>query len=55
MKVDNATYVSKYLTCSKVKAEYQNRQETDTMERLMRLYLKEVVSIHEVPVSVIFD
>ncbi|GJU57585.1 putative reverse transcriptase domain-containing protein [Tanacetum coccineum] len=71
MKADNATYVSKCLTCSKVKYEYQNcqviidrltksayflpMQETDTMERLTRLYLKEVVSIHGVPVSIIFD
>ncbi|GKE04435.1 putative reverse transcriptase domain-containing protein [Tanacetum coccineum] len=30
-------------------------KETDTMERLMRLYLKKVVSRHEVPVSIISD
>ncbi|GJV63441.1 putative reverse transcriptase domain-containing protein [Tanacetum coccineum] len=30
-------------------------KETDTMERLTRLYLKEVVSRHRVPVSVISD
>ncbi|GJT73676.1 putative reverse transcriptase domain-containing protein, partial [Tanacetum coccineum] len=53
MKVEIATYVRKCLTCSKVKAEYQKQygllsvhflsmKETDTMERLMRLYLKEV-------------
>ncbi|GJZ34621.1 putative reverse transcriptase domain-containing protein [Tanacetum coccineum] len=49
MKVDIATYVSKCLTCSKVKAEYQKPSsllETDSMERLTRLYMKEVVSMH---------
>ncbi|GKC24505.1 reverse transcriptase domain-containing protein [Tanacetum coccineum] len=30
-------------------------KETDLMERLTRLYLKEVVSRHEVPVSIISD
>ncbi|GKD84439.1 putative reverse transcriptase domain-containing protein, partial [Tanacetum coccineum] len=30
-------------------------RETDTVERLMRLYLKEVVLRHGVPVSIIFD
>nr|GEV17316.1 hypothetical protein [Tanacetum cinerariifolium] len=29
--------------------------ENDSMEKLMRQYLKEVVSIHEVPVSIILD
>ncbi|GJR64954.1 reverse transcriptase domain-containing protein [Tanacetum coccineum] len=102
MKVDIATYVSKCLTCSKVKAEYQMSsgllvqpeipqwkwkkitmdfitklpktssgyatiwiiidhltksahflpmKETNTMKRLTRRYLKEVVSRHGVPVS----
>nr|GEY06052.1 reverse transcriptase domain-containing protein [Tanacetum cinerariifolium] len=106
MKTKIATYVSKCLTCSKVKAEYQKlssllvqpkipqwkwkkitmdfitklpktssgydtiwvivdrhtklahflpMKETDTMERLRRLNLKEVVSRHEVPISIIFD
>nr|GEV15433.1 reverse transcriptase domain-containing protein [Tanacetum cinerariifolium] len=101
-----ATYVSKCLTCSKVKVEYQKPsgllvqleisqwkweritmdfitkllntlsndntilviidcltksahflpvKETDKMERLMRLYLKEVVSRYGVPVSFILD
>ncbi|GJX91120.1 putative reverse transcriptase domain-containing protein [Tanacetum coccineum] len=100
MKAEITTYVSKCLTCSKVKAEYQKpsgllvppnisqwkwekitmdfitklpktssgydtiwviidcltksahflmMKETDTMERLTRLYLKEVVSRHGVP------
>ncbi|GJS67490.1 putative reverse transcriptase domain-containing protein, partial [Tanacetum coccineum] len=74
MKAEIATHVSKYLTCSKVKAEYQKpsgllviidrltksahffpMKETDMMERLMRPYLKEVVSRHGVPVSIISD
>nr|GEW41825.1 reverse transcriptase domain-containing protein [Tanacetum cinerariifolium] len=101
-----ATYVSKCLTCAKVKIEYQkpsgllvqpeipqwkwenitmdfvtklpkmkagqdticvivNRltksahflpmREDDTLEKMMRQYLKEVVSNHEVPVSIILD
>ncbi|GJQ96450.1 putative reverse transcriptase domain-containing protein [Tanacetum coccineum] len=106
MKAEIATYVSKCLTCAKVKAEYQKpsgllvqpvipvwkwenitmdfvtklpkttsgqdtiwvivdrltksahflpMKETDTMEKLMRQYLKEVVSRHGVPVSIISD
>nr|GEV73106.1 hypothetical protein [Tanacetum cinerariifolium] len=106
MKAEIATYVSKYLTCTKVKAECQKTssllvqpaipvwkwenitmdfvtklpktstgqdtiwvivdrltksahilpmKETDSMEKLTRQYLKEVVSRHEVPVLIIFD
>nr|GEU46129.1 hypothetical protein [Tanacetum cinerariifolium] len=106
IKADIATYVSKCLTCSKVKAEYQKpsdllvqpkiprwkgekikmdfvtklsktssefdmiwiiidrltksahflpMKETDSMKRLTRLYIKEVVSQHGVPVSIILD
>ncbi|GJW75525.1 putative reverse transcriptase domain-containing protein [Tanacetum coccineum] len=106
MEADIATYVSKCLTCSKVKAEHQKpsgllvqpeipewkwdkitmdfiiklpktssgydtiwvivdrltksahflpMKETDKMERLTRLYLKEVVSRHGVPISIISD
>ncbi|GJR45366.1 putative reverse transcriptase domain-containing protein [Tanacetum coccineum] len=105
MKAEIATYVSKCMTCAKVKAEYQKpsgllvqpiipvwkwenitmdfvtklpkttsgqdtiwvivdrltksahflpMKETDTMEKLTRQYLKEVVSIHRVPVLIIF-
>nr|GEY91487.1 hypothetical protein [Tanacetum cinerariifolium] len=79
-----ATYVSKCLTCAKVKAECQKPSgllvqpmipvwkwenitmdfvtkfpkkstETDSIENLTRQYLKEVVSRHGVPVSIIFD
>ncbi|GJS51210.1 putative reverse transcriptase domain-containing protein [Tanacetum coccineum] len=106
MKAKIATYVSKCLTCAKVKAEYQKpsgllvqpeipqwkgenitmdfvtklpkisigqdmiwvivdcltksahflpMKETDSMEKLTRQYLKEVVSRHEVPVLIISD
>ncbi|GJW13700.1 putative reverse transcriptase domain-containing protein [Tanacetum coccineum] len=106
MKAEIATYVSKCLTCAKVKIEYQKpsgllvqpeipqwkwenitmdfvtklprtaagqdtiwvivdrltksahflpMREDDTLEKLMRQYLKEVVSKHRVPVSIISD
>ncbi|GJX02801.1 reverse transcriptase domain-containing protein, partial [Tanacetum coccineum] len=105
-KVEIATYISKCLTCAKVKAEYQKpsgllvqpvilvwkwenitmdfvtklpkttsgqdtiwvivdrltksahflpMKETDLMEKLTRQYLKEVVSRHGVPASIISD
>ncbi|GJV29237.1 putative reverse transcriptase domain-containing protein [Tanacetum coccineum] len=41
MKADITTYVSKCLTCAKVKAEHQRPSETDSMEKLARKYLKE--------------
>ncbi|GJS54158.1 putative reverse transcriptase domain-containing protein [Tanacetum coccineum] len=95
MKAEIATYVSKCMTCAKVKAEYQKpskwenitmdvvtkllktasgqdtiwvivdrltksthflpMKETNSMEKLTRQYLKEVVSRHGVPVSIISD
>nr|GEY30965.1 retrotransposable element Tf2 [Tanacetum cinerariifolium] len=106
MKANIATYVSKCLTCSKVKAEHQRpfgllvqpkipkwkwekitmdfitklpktingydtiwviidrltksahflpMRENDPMEKLMKLYMKEVVTRHGVPVSIISD
>nr|GEW20755.1 putative reverse transcriptase domain-containing protein [Tanacetum cinerariifolium] len=58
MKAEIATYVGKCMTCTKVKAEYQKPSsllENDSMEKLMRQYLKEVVSRHGVPVSIISD
>ncbi|GJT06578.1 putative reverse transcriptase domain-containing protein [Tanacetum coccineum] len=106
MKADIATYVSKCLTCAKVKAEHQRPsgllvqpkipewkwdnitmdfvtklpkspqghdtiwvivdrltksaiftpiRETDSMEKLARLYIKEVVARHGIPVSIICD
>ncbi|GJS34691.1 putative reverse transcriptase domain-containing protein [Tanacetum coccineum] len=74
MKAEIATYVSKCLTCAKVKIEYQKpsagqdtiwvivdrltksahflpMREDDTLEKLTRQYLKEVVSKHGVPVT----
>nr|GEU29912.1 putative reverse transcriptase domain-containing protein [Tanacetum cinerariifolium] len=55
MKADIATYVSKYLTCLRVKAEHQNRLENNSMDKLARLYLKEVVTRHGIVVSIIYD
>nr|GEY70897.1 hypothetical protein [Tanacetum cinerariifolium] len=78
IKAEIATYVSMYLTCTKVKIEYQKpsagqdtlwvivhrltksayflpMREDDTLEKLTRQYLKEVVSKHGVPVSIISD
>ncbi|GJR72329.1 putative reverse transcriptase domain-containing protein [Tanacetum coccineum] len=106
MKADIATYVSKCLTCLKVKAEHQKpsgllvqpeipqwkwdnitmdfvtklprtqsgndtiwvivdrltksahflpMRENDPMDKLARLYLKEVVTRHGIPVSIIYD
>ncbi|GKB98523.1 reverse transcriptase domain-containing protein [Tanacetum coccineum] len=83
MKADIATYVSKCLTCAKVKAEHQRlsglllsqgydtiwvivdrltksaifvpMRETDPIEKLARMYLKEVVTRHGIPVSIICD
>ncbi|GKC27304.1 putative reverse transcriptase domain-containing protein [Tanacetum coccineum] len=106
MKADIATYVSKYLTCTKVKAEHQRSsgllvqpeipkwkwdnitmdfitklpkssqgydtiwvivdrltkfaifvpmRETDPIEKLARMYLKEVVMRHGIPVLIICD
>nr|GEZ97145.1 putative reverse transcriptase domain-containing protein [Tanacetum cinerariifolium] len=82
IKADIATYVSKCLTCAKVKAEHQKplgllvqpkipewkwdnitmdfvtklpKSETDPMDKLTRIYLKEVVTRHGIPVSIISD
>nr|GEV97568.1 putative reverse transcriptase domain-containing protein [Tanacetum cinerariifolium] len=78
MKAEMATYVSKCLTCAKVKAKYHKPsgllvqpeipqyrltksahflpiREDDSLEKLTRQYLKEVVSRHGVPVSIISD
>nr|GFB40303.1 putative reverse transcriptase domain-containing protein [Tanacetum cinerariifolium] len=72
IKADIATYVTKCLTCSKVKAEHQKPssllvivdrltksahflpiREIDPIEKLMKLYIKEVVTQLGVPVSII--
>ncbi|GKF13096.1 putative reverse transcriptase domain-containing protein [Tanacetum coccineum] len=81
MKSDIATYVSKCLTCAKVKAEHQRPsgllvqpkihkwkwdnitmdfvtklpRETDPLDKLIRMYLKEVVTRHGISISIICD
>ncbi|GJR53883.1 putative reverse transcriptase domain-containing protein [Tanacetum coccineum] len=58
MKADIATYVSRCLTCAKVKAEHQRPsglERLDPMDKLARIYLKEVVTRHGIPVSIICD
>ncbi|GJZ07448.1 putative reverse transcriptase domain-containing protein [Tanacetum coccineum] len=69
MKRDIATYVSKFLTGSKVKAEHQRpsvdrltksahflaTREDYSTEKLARLYIDEVVARHRVPMSIISD
>ncbi|GKD74297.1 putative reverse transcriptase domain-containing protein, partial [Tanacetum coccineum] len=73
MKAEIVTYVSKCLTCAKVKTatgqetiwvivdrltksvHFLPMREDDTLEKLTRQYLKEVVSRHEVPVLIIYD
>nr|GFA42494.1 putative reverse transcriptase domain-containing protein [Tanacetum cinerariifolium] len=68
MKADIAIYISKCLTCLKVKAEHQKpsdrltksvdflpMRENDPMEKSARLYMKEVLMRHEILVSIICD
>nr|GEV35933.1 hypothetical protein [Tanacetum cinerariifolium] len=69
MKRDIAMYVSKCLTCSKVKAEHQRpsvdrltksahflaTREDYIMEKLARLYIDEIIARHRVPMSIISD
>ncbi|GJX42485.1 putative reverse transcriptase domain-containing protein [Tanacetum coccineum] len=71
MKAEIATYASKCLTCAKTaagqdtiwvivdrltkSAHFFPMREDDTLEKLARQYLKEVVSKREVPLSIISD
>ncbi|GJY04333.1 putative reverse transcriptase domain-containing protein [Tanacetum coccineum] len=71
MKAEIATYVSKCLTCTKTEtgqdtiwvivdrltksAYFLPMREDEMLEKLMRQYLKEVVSRHGVPVLIISD
>nr|GFA93845.1 putative reverse transcriptase domain-containing protein [Tanacetum cinerariifolium] len=68
MKADIATYVRKYLTCAKINVEHQRPsgllaksaifapiRETDPLEKLAKLYLKEVVARHGILISIICD
>nr|GEV35517.1 hypothetical protein [Tanacetum cinerariifolium] len=54
IKADIATYVSKCLTCAK-SAIFVPMRETDPIEKLERMYLKEVVTRHKIPDSIICD
>ncbi|GJX14470.1 putative reverse transcriptase domain-containing protein [Tanacetum coccineum] len=56
MKKDIAMYVSKCLTCSKVKAGDKKPsaiRKDYKMEKLARIYINEIVARHGVPVSII--
>ncbi|GKE37244.1 putative reverse transcriptase domain-containing protein [Tanacetum coccineum] len=63
MKAIIAEHVGKCLTCSRVKVEYRLKKlahfiptkATDSMQTLTRLYIKEIVSRHRVPISIISD
>ncbi|GKC72121.1 putative reverse transcriptase domain-containing protein, partial [Tanacetum coccineum] len=62
MKAEIDTYVSKCLTCAKVivnrltkSAHFLPTRKDDSLEKLTRQYLKEVVLRHGVLVSIIFD
>ncbi|GJX37433.1 putative reverse transcriptase domain-containing protein [Tanacetum coccineum] len=57
MKADIATYVSKCLTCARVKAEHQRPSglENDPLDKLARFYLNRVVARHGIPALIIYD
>nr|GFB55869.1 putative reverse transcriptase domain-containing protein [Tanacetum cinerariifolium] len=57
MKADITTYVSKCLTCARVKAEHQRPSglKNDPLDKLARLYLNRIVARQEIPVSIICD
>nr|GFB64422.1 hypothetical protein [Tanacetum cinerariifolium] len=62
MKADIATYVSKCLTCAKAivdrltkSAIFTPIRETDPMDKLARIYLKEVITRQGIPVLIISD
>nr|GEU32155.1 putative reverse transcriptase domain-containing protein [Tanacetum cinerariifolium] len=58
MKANIATYVSKCLTCAKVKAEHQRPLgllDNDPLDKLARLYLNRIVARHKIPISIICD
>nr|GEV79944.1 putative reverse transcriptase domain-containing protein [Tanacetum cinerariifolium] len=67
MKANIATYVSKCLTCARVKAEHQRPsgllvqpailewKKNDPLDKLARFYLNKIVARHEIPISIICD
>ncbi|GJR38239.1 putative reverse transcriptase domain-containing protein [Tanacetum coccineum] len=55
MKAIIAEYVGKCLTCSRVKAECQKPSGLLVQPEIPMLYIKEIVSRHGVPISIISD
>ncbi|GJY96899.1 putative reverse transcriptase domain-containing protein, partial [Tanacetum coccineum] len=67
IKADIAAYVSKCLTCARVKAEDQRPsgllvqpeipewKKNDPLDKLARLYLNRIVARHRIPASIICD
>nr|GEV45621.1 putative reverse transcriptase domain-containing protein [Tanacetum cinerariifolium] len=57
MKANIAAYVSKCLTCARVKAKHQRPSglENDPLDKLARLYLNRIVVRHGIPVLIICD
>ncbi|GJS56910.1 putative reverse transcriptase domain-containing protein [Tanacetum coccineum] len=55
MKANIAEYVGKCLTCSRVKAECQKPSGLLVQLEIPMLYIKEIVSRHGVPISIILD
>ncbi|KAI3701002.1 hypothetical protein L2E82_45643 [Cichorium intybus] len=53
MKRDVAWYVEKCLTCRKVKAEHQKPHETSTAQKLASIFIKEVITRHGMPISIV--
>ncbi|GJR07195.1 putative reverse transcriptase domain-containing protein [Tanacetum coccineum] len=56
-KADIAAYVSKCLTCARVKAEHQRPSglENDPLDKFARLYLNKIVARHGIPALIICD
>nr|GEW27847.1 hypothetical protein [Tanacetum cinerariifolium] len=57
MQANIATYVSKCLTCARVKVEHKRPSglENDPLDKVARLYLNRIVARHGTPVSIICD
>ncbi|KAL0449667.1 UNVERIFIED_CONTAM: Transposon Ty3-I Gag-Pol polyprotein [Sesamum latifolium] len=68
MKKDVAEFVAKCLTCQQVKAEHQAPadrltksahflpiRQNDSLDKLVELYVSEIVRLHGIPTSIVFD